>query len=171
MYALATLRLNALERRAPVAGATLSGFLGAAAVLPTDARVAFLVGLPIALLWYLRTTVIHSWSFEDALRRIEELEHLINRVAGEPLLGFQSSHPSRGLSVGGRTGRETLVSVAGTCALLLAGCIALLATTDGLPGAAVAIYFGYATVACLAGARVLLRGRRYRYRKRHQPQG
>jgi len=103
LYALVSFRNSSMERRVPIAGATLAAFLGAATVLPVEARLIYLVGLPIALLFFLRTTINHARSVEDALRRIDEIEHIVNARAGEELLTFQSTHPSRYRTVGGRT--------------------------------------------------------------------
>lgn len=123
MYGLALFRLQALEQRVPVIGAVLAAVLGIIGSLQPPLQGMLLVGLPISLLWFSRTTVNHARSFEDALRRIEEIERTINAVAGKPLLEFQSSHPSRGRWIGGRTGTETTEAVSAASAVLLAGCL------------------------------------------------
>src|ERR1043165_4407131 len=107
LYRLAEFRLNSLDRRALAAWAALTAFLTTFTALNSDAQSALLLGAPMALLWLLRTTINHARSFEDALRRLDEIECTVNGLAGEELLAFQSRHPSRGGAVGGRTGTET----------------------------------------------------------------
>ncbi len=122
LYALVVFRMTSLERRLPIAGATLAGFLGSVGVMPPDTRLVFLLGLPMAIVWFLRTTTNHARSFEDVLRRIEQIELQLNALAGKMLLSFQSQHPSRNLFVGGRTGTETVQAVLVTCLLMLFAC-------------------------------------------------
>ncbi len=81
-----------------------------------------LLALPIALIWFLRTTINHARSLEDVLRRLEVLEQQINDRAGEDLLTFQSRHPSRSRHVGGRMGVESVLAVFVTCLIMLLGC-------------------------------------------------
>lgn len=166
LYGLAMYRPHALERRVPIAGGTLAAFLGTVAVLPTAGQLVFLMGLPLALIWFLRTTINHARSFEDVLRRIEELESLLNTRAGEELVCFQASHPSRGHAVGGRTGRDSVTSVAVGCALLLGGCGYLMADADALPIVPLAWYFVYVGTVAAVLLRELACVTRYRYRKR-----
>lgn len=122
LYTLVRFRMTSLERRIPAVGATLAVFLGSIAVLPPESRDVFLIGLPIAVVWFVRTTVNHARSFEDVLRRLEELEGEINGIANERLLKFQSTHPSRQRRVGGRTGSETVMAVLWGSVSLLLGC-------------------------------------------------
>lgn len=119
MYQLALFRLTALDRRVPVASGGIAVLLGAITVLPVEAQYAALLTLPIVLIWLLRTTINHARSFEDAIRRIEQLEQSINDQAGQDLIGFQSKHPSRGRTTGGRTGRETVITVFSLCLVIL----------------------------------------------------
>ena len=125
LYGLVTFRMTSLDRRVPLAGATLAGFLSAVTVLPLRSQLIVLVGLPLAVLWYLRTTVNHARSLEDAFRRIEAVERSVNDLLGRPVMGFQSQHPSRGRFVGGRTGNETIASVMVASGTILAGCLYL----------------------------------------------
>ena len=74
----------------------------------------------------MRTTINHARSFEDLIRRIEQVEESINAIAGETLICFQSTHPSRGKAVGGRTGFETVTAV-GLASALIGGTCAYLA--------------------------------------------
>ena len=120
LYGLVTFRMTSLDRRAPIGAATLVAFLGAVAVLPTEMQQVCLVAVPLALIWFLRTSINHARSFEDVLSRLAEIERLVNEEAGVQLLAFQSRHPSRRTAVGGRTGRETVLSVYTICLVLLA---------------------------------------------------
>lgn len=122
LYDLALFRLGSLDRRVPLTGSVLAGFLGGAVVLPRDAQLFLLVTIPLAVIWFVRTTINHARSFEDALRRIEEIENRLNSLAGEPLVEFQTRHPSRLTSVGGRTGTETVATSLLVSLLLLSGC-------------------------------------------------
>lgn len=142
LYDLVTFRMSALDRRVPAAGATLLAFTGSAPLLPGPAQITVLAAIPASLVWLLRTTINHARSFEDVLRRIEQIESKLNAIAEEELLRFQSSHPSRLRAVGGRTGTETVLSV------VLAGAILLLAAAvsmvhAGVPVTWVAWYLGY----------------------------
>lgn len=150
LYALAQFRMGSLERRAPIAGAMLSAFLGSVTILPPEASLIFLLGLPLALLWFVRTTVIHAKSFADILRRIEAIESRVNEIAGDELMLFQSTHPSRRLAVGGRIGREVTRSVVIGCLMLLAGCVYLFSIHHGTTVAwGLPLYLGYAVAASL----------------------
>ncbi|UYV13491.1 MAG: hypothetical protein NCW75_04200 [Phycisphaera sp.] len=128
LYGLAQFRMAALDRRVPLAGTALALSLGGAFVSPLSVQIVVLVVLPIAVAWLVRTTINHARSFEDALRRIEQIERHVNQIAGEPLLAFQSSHPSRGEAVGGRTGRESVLAVVLASTGSLVACLALVAS-------------------------------------------
>lgn len=169
LYALALFRLNVLDQRVPVIGATLTGVLASIAVLPAAVQPLLLIGLPISLIWFARTTINHARSFEDVLRRIDEIERAVNSRARAELLQFQSRHPSRGISVGGRTGTETVEAVLGASALILGGCLHLAegTWTIGPPHSALyALFIGGIAVALIFMKRGLAR---YRYRKHDQP--
>lgn len=119
MYQLAAIRLSALDQRLPVTVGALSATLISVQMLPDPARLLVLWATPPALVWLMRATVNHARSFEDALRRIEEIEQLVNTLVGQRVLAFQSFHPSRGKAVGGRTGREAVFATEAAIALLL----------------------------------------------------
>jgi len=121
LYGLLTFRLQAVERRVPLIGASLAGLVSALHALDGPDRMFLLWAVPIALIWFLRTTINHARSLEDLLRRIEEIEHSVNRRLGEKALCFQSSHPSRTLFVGGRTSNESVLAVLLWSFLLLGG--------------------------------------------------
>lgn len=122
VYGLAQYRLNALDRRIPLIGGLLTAFLGSVPVLPEPTQLLALIAVPISLIWLVRTTINHARSFEDALRRIEHQEHLINNRLGVDVMGFQRSHPSKGSTVGGRTGRESVIAVMIAAGSLLMVC-------------------------------------------------
>ncbi|MFN0012177.1 MAG: hypothetical protein ACKVS8_11105 [Phycisphaerales bacterium] len=148
VYALAQFRLNALDQRVPIAGATLSAMLGTVALLPASLQLALLVGLPLSLVWLVRTTINHARSLEDALRRIEEIERSVNRRLGEELLCFQSSHPSRGVRIGGRTGAETTEAVLAASAVLLGACLHGLWVLLSPSPLAYSVYAAFIAVVC-----------------------
>ena len=162
LYRLGELRMGSLERRAPIAAATLAAFLGSITVLALPLQIVALVGVPIVLLWYLRTTIIHANSFEDVLRRIEEIEKAVNKRAATRLLEFQSSHPSRGTGTGGRTGKGTVTAVFITCLLLLTGCLAIV--REIVPPFQ-AFYAIYTLLAAITLGGQFIRFRKYRYTK------
>lgn len=164
LYGLMPLRLHSLERRVPVAGATLAAFLGSITVLPDEAQLIFLSGVPLVLIWFLRTTMIHARSFEDLIRRIESIENRANELAGDDLLSFQSSHPSRGRAVGGRTGNETVASVLVCVAVMLGACL-FLAHRVGVGVSSFSLIYPL-YIAIVAGSLIVLglSQRRYRYR-------
>ena len=166
LYGLAEFRMASLDRRVPAAGAVLTTFLGGVPRVPEHTAVLLLVVIPASLIWFLRTTLNHARSFEDALRRIEAIEKAVNTLAGATLLEFQSSHPSRSVTVGGRTGTETIGAVSLASSLLLTAAGVLFVVGAGLSSTLSAVYLVY--LASIAGylIRLLLRFRTYRYQRR-----
>ena len=133
LYRLVEYRMTALDRRVPAAGALLTTFVGLIPLIPHESGLVLLAVVPASLVWLIRTTINHARSLEDVLRGIESLEHTLNQAVGVDLVTFQSQHPSRGRTVGGRTGRETVGTVAMASALLLGSCLYLGQTVlDGL---------------------------------------
>ena len=133
LYQLAEYRMASLDRRVPAAGALLTTFVGLIPLIPDASGLILLAVVPASLVWLIRTTINHARSLEDVLRGIESLEGSLNQLAGARLLSFQSRHPSRGRTVGGRTGRETVDAVAMAAALLLGSCLYLgFVVFDGL---------------------------------------
>lgn len=165
LYGLATFRMTSLDRRAPVEAATLVAFLAAVAVLPPAVQMLFLLTVPVALLWFLRTTINHARSFADILARLAEIERHVNDLAGEELLAFQSRHPSRYAAVGGRTGRETVGAVYCTCLILLAACAILAAAWSGHFAGTLWVYWAFLGSEAAYLTQCVLRLRRYAYRK------
>lgn len=123
LYKLAEFRLTALDRRIPIIGGLLTAFLSSVPILPAPSQILALIAVPISLVWLLRTTINHARSFEDALRAIERLEHMINSIIGQDVMGFQSTHPSKGNAVGGRTGKETVWAVVLATSVLILFCL------------------------------------------------
>jgi len=119
LYGLVVFRMTALDRRAPVTAGALLTAVASLDVFPAMSQCVVLLSLPVALLWFVRTTVNHARSFEDVLRRIEEIETAVNAIVGDRVMRFQSTHPSRGRATGGRTGQETVSAVIATSAVLL----------------------------------------------------
>ncbi|MCA9303415.1 MAG: hypothetical protein KC996_04770 [Phycisphaerales bacterium] len=120
LYKLAEYRLNALDRRIPAISGLLAAFMGSVPVLPEESQLLALIAVPVSLIWLVRTTTNHARSFEDALRAIEWHEHQMNALLGRDVIGFQSRHPSKGRSVGGRTGTESVYAVSTAACLILA---------------------------------------------------
>lgn len=143
MYQLAEFRMASLDRRVPAAGATIVAFLGVLPLMPEQSQWTLLLVVPASLIWFVRTTINHARSFEDALRRIEWIEKKINALSEQELLGFQSNHPSRGRAVGGRTGVETVGAVLTASGLVLLSCLTM--TSNALENALIywMAYYAY----------------------------
>lgn len=133
LYDLALFRLSSLDRRVPTASAVLTVFLGLVPILSTPADLIVLLVVPASVVWLVRTTLNHARSFEDCLRRIEAIERIVNDRLGETVLCFQSTHPSRSTTVGGRTSVETATAVIGVAYLQVLSSVILLLASDPLP--------------------------------------
>ncbi len=166
LYSLLTFRLTVMDRRLPAIGGTLAAILGSATAMPDHTRLAFLLGFPIALVCLFLSTVQHARSKEDHVRRIDEIERLVNRLAGEELLVFQSRHPNKARHPGGRTGFGAVLAVFSACLILLGVCMYTvriprpLFTHDGL--ATYAVYLSGCAILMLFAT---IRLSRYRYRR------
>lgn len=130
LYSLYQVRLNAVERRLPIAAVIITVLFGTLVAIPQDIKALYLFGIPIALIYLMKTTKTHAQSFEDLLRRIEEIEKKVNELAGEQLLNFQSKHPSREITVGGRFGLQSVNSVLILSLLVLGACSYIFYTLD-----------------------------------------
>jgi len=128
LYGLAVFRMASLERRVPLFGSVLALFAGSVSAIPEPTRFSVFYGVPTALIWLVRTTINHARSFEDVLRRIDEIECDVNARSDQQLLRFQSSHPSKGVTTGGRTGTETVAAVTVISLLMLIQCAWLFAS-------------------------------------------
>lgn len=166
LYGLLTFRLSAMDRRLPVAGGTLGALLASLPAMPDKTCAAFLLGLPVALLWLVLSTVQHARSKEDHLRRIDEIERLINSLAGEELLVFQSQHPNKRRTTAGRTGSTTIRAVTCTAWLLLAGCVYVAHAEPSPPSSLILLAYGaYALTCGLTMGVAAWTLRRYRYER------
>ena len=165
LYKLAAFRMTSLDSRIPLIGGTVTAFLSSLVVLPRPAQAVLLFEVPAVLIWFLRTTATHACSFEDALRRIEEIEIAVNRLAESELLAFQSRHPSRGKVVGGRTGTETVVSTFAAALIMLASCGYLGVAVAAFQPILLQLYLLYLTATLVALMKALHNWRRYRYMK------
>lgn len=166
LYSLLTFRLTAMDRRLPAIGGTLAAVLGSTTAMPDPTRLAFLLGLPVALLWLFLSTVQLARSKEDHVRRIDEIERLVNGLVGEELLAFQSRHPTKAAYPGGRTGFGSVLAVLSGCLIMLAACLYTVETPHALLAHDEILgYFAYlATCAALMLA-ATVRLTRYRYRR------
>jgi hypothetical protein len=163
LYGLVEFRMSALDRRVPVTAAAFAGGVASIQAVPAESQLILYLGLPIALFWFMRTTVNHARSFEDVLRRIEEIEHAVNQLLGNKVLRFQSTHPSRHRRVGGRTGHESVLAVLTTVELLLAA--VAFQVTHGFTTASVSTWFylGFLTVIAGTTGKQVVRLARYTY--------
>lgn len=165
LYQLLLFRLRAMDQRIPAAGGALGVVLGSVPALPPETQLLFLAGIPSCLSWIVATTLGHARSKEDHLRRIDEIERLVNRIAGEELMVFQSQHPNRRGVTAGRTGTAAMLAVGAACLTALTACIVLFhsrALVDAEFGLAYDAYVGV-TAAYLVHAVVALH--RYRYER------
>jgi hypothetical protein len=119
LYSIAAFRMGALDRRLPITAGAITAVLSGMDVVSADSQIILFVAVPLALVWFVRATINHARSFEDVLRRIEQIERSINALVGKQVLRFQSCHPSRLRNVGGRTSRESVSAVMATSLILL----------------------------------------------------
>lgn len=164
LNALLLFRLSALDRRLPASVGFMAAAVAATLSLPIESRIAVLILTPSAVLWMVRTTIQHAMAKEDHLRRIAEIEVLINELAGRDLLAFQSQHPNRAAATAGRSGTATVIATAAGAVLLLVLCLVLFSLDSGpIP---YGLYLGY--VGLIAADVVLgpMRLSRYSYAKR-----
>ena len=163
LYSIATFRMTALDRRMPVTAGAMAAVLSALDVVSRDSQLLLLLGAPLALIWFVRTTVNHARSFEDVLRRIEQIERSVNDVLGKPVLNFQSQHPSRSRQVGGRTSRESVSAVLASSFLLLGAAAFRMHRAVLLPVRLEPAYLGVLALVGIATGLEGIRLRRYRY--------
>lgn len=163
LYSIATFRMTALDRRMPVTAGAMAAVLSGLDAISRDSQLLLLLGVPLALVWFVRTTVNHARSFEDVLRRIEQIERAINDLLGKPVLNFQSRHPSRSQQVGGRTSRESVSAVLATSLLLLAAAAFRMHRAMLLPPPLEPAYLGILTLVGVITAMEGIRLRRYRF--------
>ncbi len=152
IYMLLPYRWEALDRRLPVTAITLGGLALTLAHVAGPLQWLALVGTPLWLIWLTRSTVNHARSLEDGLRRIEDIEREIAATIHGWPLRFQSSHPSRGVHVGGRTGAGTIQGVIVLSALTLVGCASLVFVTPQSSPLVAPLYLLYTSIAFVAVA-------------------
>ncbi len=166
LHGLLGFRLAAMERHLPVAAGAPWALLGSTTGMPPATKLVFLLGMPAGLLWLLLATVQHARSKEDLLRRIDELERLVNGLAGEELLVFQSRHPNKRGPTAGRTGLRAIVGVLLAALTMLATCTYLTQTSERLlPTAGLAAYAVYAVLCAAVMVRSVVTLHAYRYRR------
>jgi hypothetical protein len=170
LYSMLIFRLGAIEQRVPATWAVLTASVGGSALMPASAGPLVQVAIPLIAVGFFRSTLAHARSKHDIKLRIDEIEREVNRLAKRRLLAFQSEHPSRGTSVGGRSGRQAVFSVfLGTLALL-AGCawtgLDRFTTDESLGG-----YLLYVASCGLIAAIDLARLGRYRRRQQFLSRG
>lgn len=163
LYGLAQFRMSALDKRVPAAGAAIVAFLSGVPVLPDPAGLILLVVIPASLIWFIRTTINHARSFEDLIRRIEQIEQTLNTIAGETLISFQSTHPSRGRAVGGRTGFETVTAAGLSSALIIGSCAGLALGFHSTDAVLIIAYIAYLTWIAAYILKLTWLVRKYRY--------
>jgi hypothetical protein len=156
-------RMAALDRRIPVTAGAMAAVLSGLDVVSRDSQLLLLLGAPLALVWFVRATVNHARSFEDVLRRIEQIERSVNDLLGKPVLHFQSQHPSRARQVGGRTSRESVSAVLATSYVLLAAAAFRMHRAGLLPPRVEPAYLALLGIVGIATAMEGVRLRRYRY--------
>jgi len=164
LNALLLFRLSALDRRLPASAGFTAAVVAATLSLPQDSQIAVLVLTPFAVLWMARTTVQHAIAKEDHLRRIEQIELVVNDLAETDLLAFQSEHPNRAKIAAGRSGSATVLTTSVGSVLMLVLCVILFGTqTTPVP------YRLYLVYLALVGLDVVLgpiRLSRYNYHRR-----
>lgn len=166
MYGLLMFRLDVIDRRVPAVGGTLAAILASATAMPVDTRIAFLLGLPLAAIGLIQSVCQHAQSKEDHLRRIDEIERLVNALAGEVLLVFQSQHPNRRRQPGGRSGFGTVFNVLTAVLIMLSACGVLAGTTDLIrESACLSSYYGYLITLTAVALGIVGRFRSYRYER------
>gem|GEM_PF-1938099 len=163
LYALLAFRLDAMERRLPFAGALLAVLLGGTTAMPETTNLVFLIGLPAAFALLLGAMVAHSRAKEDHVRRIDEIERLVNQLAGEELLVFQSRHPNKRLAVAGRSGQAVLRAVLATNSAMIATTGFFAARCSLLNQAWLDAFHAYAALCVLYMFVAVARLSRYRY--------
>ncbi len=163
LNALLMVRLQVTDQRLPWIAGLLAAIVGSLAQFPSDLRLMVLLAAPALFASFFQTVAAHARSKEDVLRRLDEIERQVNRLAREELLVFQSQHPNRKRAVGGRSGQSTLLAILVLCLLSLTACGFLFAREVGLESPWLPPYAAYLLAAAVELA-IDLRGlARYRY--------
>jgi hypothetical protein len=165
LNALLMVRLQVTDQRLPWIGGLLAAIVGSLAQLPGDLRLMVLLAAPALSASFFQTVAAHARSKEDVLRRLDEIERQVNRLAREELLVFQSQHPNRKRAVGGRSGQSTLLAILVLCLVSLTACGFLFVREVGAATVWLAPYVAYLLGAAAGLASNLRRLARYRYEK------
>src|SRR6185295_4607858 len=80
LYSLLVFRLGAMEQRLPALTGFLSALLGGSSIVPIEGRPLVFVGLPIALLRLVHSTLAHARSKQDVKLRLDEIERVVNHL-------------------------------------------------------------------------------------------
>ncbi|MCG3132479.1 MAG: hypothetical protein FLDDKLPJ_03329 [Phycisphaerae bacterium] len=164
LNALLLTRIKAVDERLPLVGGLSAAVVGSLAQLPGDLRLMILLAAPALLVWLFETAVAHTRSKEDELRRLDEIESHVNRLAREELLVFQSRHPNQKAMVGGRSGQSTVRATLSLCVVSLVACAALFAR-EARGTVWLVPYAAYLLVAVADFVRTYQGLRHYRYQK------
>jgi len=121
-------RLQAMEQRLPLTAAGIGALLLATAALPRVSQIILLIGVPFAVLFWVRSVFFHALSKEDAKARIREIEYEVGELCGCPVLRFQSEHPSATGPVGGRTATQAIYLTLVVGVMVLVVCYSLFST-------------------------------------------
>lgn len=166
LYGLLAFRLDVIDRRVPAVGGMLAAILASATAMPDETRIAFLFGLPVAIVGLVQSVCQHARSKEDHLRRIDEIERIVNHLAGEVLLVFQSQHPNRRRRSGGRSGFGTVLQILAAVLIMLGACGVVAGTTDLLRESGWLLgYYGYLSSTAAVAIAAVFRLRNYRYER------
>lgn len=165
LYALLTFRLGAIDQRLPLAAGAIAALLASSPLLPVYQRLMLLLTVPIASLWCHRVVLLHTRSKEDVLRRIDEIEREVNRLASKELLAFQSRHPNRRRAVGGRSGFGSVLAIMSVCLLSVLTSIVLVFCEFETHRALFVGYLFYGAATAAELIRSTLGLSRYRYTK------
>ena len=156
-------RLAAMDRRLPVSVGFFALTAATVLAIPQDLRIAILLVTPLGVFWFVRTTAQHARAKEDHLRRIDEIERMVNSLVGIDLLVFQSRHPNRRTSTSGRTGQVTVTATSCSGLFMLFFCVVLfLREVSFFP---VVLYLAYVAGVAFDVAYCSWRLLRYRYQK------
>lgn len=165
LYSLLTFRLEAIEQRIPLATGILVALLSSSSSFTHEQRLALLLAVPAACVWLHGTMALHTRSKEDVLRRIDEIERMINGLAAEELLVFQSRHPNRKRFVGGRSGFGSVLAVSNISVAAIGVALAMFSREFAERSWAIGAYSGYSVLSVLRLLAVTLKLAFYRSRK------
>ena len=168
LYSLLTFRLGVIDQRLPLAAGALAALLFTSSSLTTCQRLMFLWLVPASCIWLHRVVLLHTRAKEDVLRRIDEIETQVNRLASDELMVFQSQHPNRGRVVGGRSGFGSVLAILVVCLLGIVASFIFMAFEFGSNRVALAAYSLYGIAVTCELIYSTRRLRKYRYQRAPQ---